>query len=157
MVKDWNTFEHLKPLELSTSTYLPSKTFINLDSKVANDSIEFKIFQNYIRQLEDCNDSRIKYEIVSGNMSEIFLKRSANSYKDLNIINLFGVSLEEGKVTAWFNNQPWHALPISLNLLHNAVLMTLGNEKMKIELTHKPLPYRTETKVSQYSLRFKSC
>ena len=96
MVKDWNTFEHLKPLELSTSTYLPSKTFINLDSKVGNDSIEFKIFQNYIRQLEDCNDSRIKYEIVSGNMSEIFLKRSANSYKDLNIINLFGVSLEEG-------------------------------------------------------------
>lgn len=157
MIKDWNTFEHLKSLELSTSTYLPSKTFINLDSKVRNDSMEYDIFLNYIRQLEGCNDSRVKYEVVSGNMSEVFLEKSAKSYIDLNMINLFGVSLEVGKVTAWFNNQPFHVLPISLNLLHNAILMTLGSGKMKIELANKPLSYRTETKVSLISLMLRSC
>lgn len=141
MTRDWNRFEDLKPLELSLSTYLPSKAFVKIDSEVKNDSIGFKIYENYLQQFEERDENF--FEVIQGDIEEIFLHKS-KSYQDLNLVNLFGISIYEENVTVWFNDQPWHALPISLNLLHNAIAKI---QNLSINVANKPLPFRAESKV----------
>lgn len=47
------------------------------------------------------------------------------------------------KVTGWFNNQPYHAAPLSLNLISNAILQHVSrNNNRKITIINHPLPYK---------------
>lgn len=51
------------------------------------------------------------------------------------------------KVIAWFNNQPYHALPLTLNLIYNAILKGINGSEYGIEVQNEPLPFTQETKV----------
>ncbi|XP_070507949.1 phospholipid-transporting ATPase ABCA3-like [Chironomus tepperi] len=57
-----------------------------------------------------------------------------------------GNNLHEHNITAWFNNQPYHTLPITLSVVHNAVLKAYFGSDFAINVGNKPLPYRNETK-----------
>ncbi|XP_042898603.1 phospholipid-transporting ATPase ABCA3 isoform X2 [Parasteatoda tepidariorum] len=43
-------------------------------------------------------------------------------------------------LTAWFNGEPYHTLPMSLLLMHTAVLRSIVSDKATITLTNDPLP-----------------
>jgi hypothetical protein len=62
---------------------------------------------------------------------------------------IIGASISKQNVTAWFNNQPYHSAPISLNTVHNAILAALFGKNVSLNVTNKPLPFRAQTKVSE--------
>ncbi|XP_017006478.2 phospholipid-transporting ATPase ABCA3 isoform X1 [Drosophila takahashii] len=57
--------------------------------------------------------------------------------------HIFGATFDENIVTAWFNNILLHTAPYSLNVVHNAVARHLFDEETTIDVTLKPLPFRT--------------
>lgn len=54
--------------------------------------------------------------------------------------------LQPGLITAWFNNQPLHAPPLSVNLVHNAVIRAHLGEDFSIDVTNAPLPFTADTR-----------
>lgn len=62
---------------------------------------------------------------------------------------LFGASignLENHTITAWFNNIPYHAAPVTLNLVHNAIARALISPKNGIRVINDPVPFTPQSR-----------
>lgn len=78
-------------------------------------------------------------------MEEHFLRLGNLIRVRTNTRNLLGLSYENDAFTAWFNGQPFHTSPLSLNLLHNAILRTQIDEEHSIQVSNWPTPFRPES------------
>lgn len=47
-------------------------------------------------------------------------------------------------IVAWFNNQPYHTSPLSLNLIHNAAVRAILGQDHSIRVINHPLPFTVE-------------
>lgn len=78
--------------------------------------------------------------VVEENISEFFLNRMKDS--DVPFIHmryLVGVSLNERPMVAWYNNQPYHTIPLTIDVLFGAMLRLIcGNCSLRI--VNHPLP-----------------
>lgn len=68
-----------------------------------------------------------------------------NSMLGFNRRHLFGLRAEKGKLTAMFNNEYYHTMPLSLNYLFNAYAKSL-NFRYGISVTNYPLPLSAVSK-----------
>jgi hypothetical protein len=140
MTQNWKKASDLPELNLSIETYSPSVSFGKLNSNFARNA---QFFKSFLKIYEEINNEMIFFENINEDMSDFFLQRS---HKDLNRLYLFGMEINDENITGWFNNHLWHALPITLNTIHNRILRTmLGNAS--ISLKNKPLPYNIDNKV----------
>lgn len=57
---------------------------------------------------------------------------------------IVGAEFDKHKVTAWFNNEAFHAPPLALNLINRAILKQSAGNEYDIELTNKPFMYLSE-------------
>ena len=56
-------------------------------------------------------------------------------------------------VTAWYNSQPFHTPPLSLSLIHNALLKYQMNDTTyQLTVTNHPLPYDDGSKLNQAAI-----
>lgn len=122
-------------------------TTIEFDPTTWADSIESKIFENYRQQFADAYRGQFAVDVIASNMTEHYLRKSNEFIARVNARYLFGATIEKSNITVWYNNQPYHASPISLSLLHNAVLKTVAGRKVSIAVSNKPLPYRAESRM----------
>ncbi|EDW27108.1 GL16575 [Drosophila persimilis] len=63
---------------------------------------------------------------------------------------LTAATVNDTHIVAWLNNQPMHTAPLTVNLAHNAIGMAL-HPKIRISVTNAPLPYTTDTILTQLS------
>ena len=80
-------------------------------------------------------------------MTEYYLNVSNKILTRVNKRYLFGASIGQSNITMWFNNQPYHSSPISLSLIHNAILRAVSERNCSISVSNKPLPFRAESRV----------
>lgn len=143
IVRTWEG-RNLPKLELSLNTYSDTRTLLKLDHNLTANSIEGKIFGSYKQQFQ----KDATFEIVIDSMIDHYLKVSKESLIRANSRYLFGASIEESQITMHFNNRPYHTTPISLGLIHNAILRSFTNKSsIEIKVSNKPLPYRGETMI----------
>lgn len=147
IVRSWGGNKDLPKLELSLKTYSPTVTTIQLDPTVWTDSIENKIYENYRQQFEFFPRDVYEIDTTNGDMIEHYLNKSKKFLARVNNRYLFGVTIDKPNITVWFNNQPYHASPISLSLLHNAILKTVCGKTCTITVANRPLPYRAESRM----------
>ncbi|KAG5670263.1 hypothetical protein PVAND_000540 [Polypedilum vanderplanki] len=133
--------KNLPKLDLTMDTYKPSVTTIEFRSSDQSETIENKIFENYRKQFSDLTS----LEIIHDDMIEHYLNKSKKYLARVNNEYLFGATIEKSSITVWFNNQPYHTSPISLSLVHNAMLRTICGENCSIKVSNKPLPYGAES------------
>lgn len=60
---------------------------------------------------------------------------------------IVGAVFGEEKITAYFNNQPYHGPPLALSMVHNAILKSYKGEDYGIHIVNHPLPYQGVDKV----------
>lgn len=60
--------------------------------------------------------------------------------------------LSDNLITAWFNNQPYHSVPLALSLVHTSVIRAHLGSSFGISVTNAPLPYSAETQSQQEAL-----
>jgi hypothetical protein len=58
-----------------------------------------------------------------------------------------GAIFGDFKITAYFNNQPYHGPPLALNMVHNAILKNYKGDDYGIKIINHPLPYQGVDKV----------
>lgn len=78
-------------------------------------------------------------------MQQFYLDLARTKYLTLKKYYLFGATINE-TITSWFNSVPYHSLPMSLSLIHNAIVRaTLGGD-YSIHVINDPIPYTPESK-----------
>lgn len=65
-----------------------------------------------------------------------------------------GAIFGESKITAFFNNQPYHGPPLALSMVHNAILKSYKGDDYGIHIINHPLPYQGVDKVRLFNLSF---
>ena len=137
------------PLTVQLRNYLaPTTTPVELASP--NSSLAASFSRIYKGQFDPNGPD--KYEDVQHGkaMGDHFLARAMNNVPFVNSHLLTGVTLSAGNstdenkilVTGWFNNQPYHVPPLSLNLIHNALLiLRTGDSAYRLNVTNHPLPF----------------
>lgn len=89
-------------------------------------------------------------EIIKEDMEIYFLKLAETLIVRMNAQYLAAATIgkyENGTLIAWFNGQPLHTAPLSLNLLHNALLRAMIGEEYNLKVINKPLPFTTKSRM----------
>lgn len=60
---------------------------------------------------------------------------------------IVGAIFGEDRITAYFNNQPYHGPPLALSMVHNAILKSYKGDEYGILVVNHPLPYQGVDKV----------
>lgn len=127
-------YRELQPLPQNVSLSSYNKTIAAVDHDGSNPAI----FQNYIG-LFSGKDSA---EVLNGdNFTEYLLKRYKISEAMVNAENVIGVTITKDKITAWRNIQSTYDSmlgPISLNMIHRAILKSVAGVDHDILVGSKP-------------------
>lgn len=86
----------------------------------------------------------------SGDIQTHFLDLAKTILVRLNSQYLAGFSYdyEYDRIIAWFNNQPFHTSPLSINLVHNAMIKSKFDSDHSIRVVNSPLPFRVESRMN---------
>lgn len=71
-------------------------------------------------------------------MEKYFLQQASLSLPTVNKDYLIGATITANSLIAWFNGQPFHTLPLTLNTINRAILKTLVGQDYDIEVINKP-------------------
>ena len=66
------------------------------------------------------------------------------SLRTVNSEYLIGASIHENEIKAWFNYQPFHTIPLTLNTLNRAMLKLFAGDEHDIDITNKPYILQVE-------------
>lgn len=91
-----------------------------------------------------------RIEVVKEDMEEYFLRLAETLIVRLNAQYLAAATIgkyENGTLIAWFNGQPLHTAPLSLNLLHNALFRAVLGNDHSIQMANHPLPFTTKSRM----------
>lgn len=104
------------------------------------------ILRNYQRMFEDPPTERQLQELPQGtSITDHILGLTNQELVSFNARTLVGLSLQNEEIVAWFNNQPYHTIPLAMNLAYNALLKTSCAD-CSISITNHPLPFRVESR-----------
>lgn len=85
---------------------------------------------------------------ISAPMEEHILMKYMNPNALVKSLYIVGASITNyTNITAWYNNEPYHSPPLSINLVHNAVLKSHLGSEYSIQVINEPLPYSTKSRL----------
>lgn len=91
-----------------------------------------------------------RIETVKEDIQSYYLRLAETLIVRMNAQYLAAASIgkyENGTLIAWFNGQPLHTAPLSLNLLHNALFRAMIGEEYSVKVTNYPMPFTTKSRM----------
>ena len=147
-----------KALPIRLENYLTTSTSVELatpDNVLARNLTEI-----YTDQFDPSSNNKYdRVDLHNQTMLEYYIERSNKDLPGANLHWLTGVTFrtlptrrrqtEKVLATAWFNNQPFHVPPLTLNLIHNALLIhRTGDSEYRLTVTNHPLPFDDFSKLN---------
>lgn len=112
----------------------------------------FRFAAEYER-LTQFADGPHQLELLTTSIEDHVLRRSEQNIGFFNRHYFVGTSmLDDTLVTAWFNNQPFHSIPLSLGLVHTSLIRAHLGPEFGVSVTNAPLPYNLETQKQQVAI-----
>ncbi|XP_073830695.1 phospholipid-transporting ATPase ABCA3-like [Musca autumnalis] len=125
-------------IEITLDQYPSSVTLID-KRPMANDSFVAHIVDRY-KELIFWIGIQHQLEETDGELlSDYFIEKDIRTMERMDQDHHVGVTFEEDYVVAWFNNVALHSVPLSLNLVHNAILRSIYGDQCGIEVAMEPL------------------
>jgi ATP-binding cassette subfamily A (ABC1) protein 3 len=147
-----------KSLPIRLENYLSTNTLVELatpDNILARNLTEI-----YADQFDATGHNKYeRVDLLNQSMLEYYNDRASNDLPGVNLHLLTGVTFrtlptrrrqtEKVLATAWFNNQPYHVPPLTLNLIHNALLIhRTGDSEYRLTIINHPLPFDDFSKLN---------
>lgn len=86
--------------------------------------------------------------VIPDAFNDYLLNLGKDSMIEINSRYLAAVSFDNDGIIGWFNNEPLHTAPLSLNLINNAVVRAALGSDHSIRVINKPLPYPEDSQTS---------
>lgn len=147
-----------KSLAIRLENYLSTHTLVELTTP--DNILARNLTEIYADQFDLSGHNKYeRVDLLNQTMLEYYTDRATNDLPGVNLHLLTGVTFrtlptrrrQTDKVlaTAWFNNQPYHVPPLTLNLIHNALLVhRTGDSEYRISVTNHPLPFDDFSKLN---------
>lgn len=122
IARNQGTFQVLQPMTIGLTQYPSAVTVLDADSNAAQDSLQYKIADKYKNIATSYGRN---YEFIdTGNKSftNYILNLGEAKQVRVNSKYLAAASISSKNITAWLNNQPLHTAPLTVNLVHNAMI-----------------------------------
>uniref|UniRef100_A0A1A9X391 ABC transporter domain-containing protein n=1 Tax=Glossina brevipalpis TaxID=37001 RepID=A0A1A9X391_9MUSC len=143
------TFRELEPMTFSLSQYPTAVTVLERSSDIQSDSLSAKIADHYKEIAMSYGEDYTFESTNEKTFRDYILQLGSKAQVRINARYLAAATVSPNNIIAWLNNQPLHTAPLTVNLVHNAMIKALMNEKYEIKVTNAPLPYSTQTVLSQ--------
>lgn len=118
--EDEDEFKGSPELEISLDSYSNTNIYLQTD--------ESEFLEQY-RNLV-VNSQNILNVSINDNMDDLILNYGSNY--------VIGATFLKFEIIGWYNNEFFHSLPLSLNLINQAILKTFVGENYSITVTNKP-------------------
>lgn len=108
-----------------------------------------RVFSQYREDFRN-QSTKATLNVINTDIQAYFLKLAKTQLTRLNSQYLVAMSRKENennRIIAWWNNQPMHAAPISINMVHNAMLRSRVGSDHSIRVVNKPLPFSFESRI----------
>ena len=147
-------------LKIDLASYGPSRTLIGLPDGGDDPSVR-NLWNAYQKQLNDSGAYWVDAVGATRTINDYFLDL-VEEVVDVHYVNsrvMVGATFatagselnKKVEATGWFNNQGYHTAPLSLNLIHNALLLQrtagIDNSSYRLSVTNHPLPFDSFMKV----------
>lgn len=111
----------------------------------------YRIFDEYENFFKKA-PSQSSLVVIDDNFTDYILKLATKYQLRINSQYLAAISFDSvngtESIIAWFNNQPFHTAPLTLNLVHNAIVRAfLGNDH-SIRVINKPIPFTINSRIN---------
>ncbi len=138
-------------LGMTKTHWLPSNSqTIKLQTKSLTSST-FRYATEYRNQIQ--TNHVHEFEKINENFEQYILRLARSMLVRVNSKYLAGATIRDPhRITAHFNNQPYHTAPLSLSLVHNAVIRAHLGIDHSITVFNKPLEYSTESRIKLLQL-----
>ncbi|BFG01721.1 ATP-binding cassette sub-family A member 3 [Drosophila madeirensis] len=150
IIETQGTFLELKPITMSLTQYPLAVTVLERQSLGSGTQGE-RIAAQYAALAQSYGSN---YELqetpAQTSFTNYILELGKTIQVRINARYLAAATVNETSIVAWLNNQPMHTAPLTVNLAHNAIAKAL-DPKIKISVTNAPLPYTTNTLLTQLS------
>lgn len=140
----------LPRLPIDLDMYDVSETFLQMNPIVEN-AFVLRFESEYIDLFRSTEGSeRHTVQLINESMESHLLRLSQQQLAQVNRRNYVAahMSPNASHATAWFNNQPYHAVPLAVSLVHSAIIRAQLGSQYSIRVTNAPLPYSNETHVT---------
>ncbi|GJQ88074.1 hypothetical protein Trydic_g13087 [Trypoxylus dichotomus] len=107
-------------------------------------------FNEFLKILK--NENRHSLNWNEENMTENMIREAINNLPRVRMSYVIGASFHENSIVAWFNNEPYHSAPISLQYAMNTILQQRTDANHRIEFINHPLPFSSDSQLSQISM-----
>lgn len=98
-------------------------------------------FANAYKRYVPSETGRARVEAVDQDIQAHFLHLAETLLVRLNSQYLAAATFGKERITAWFNGQMMHTAPLSLNLIHNAVVRASLGDDHSITVINEPLKF----------------
>ncbi|KAK7870569.1 hypothetical protein R5R35_009078 [Gryllus longicercus] len=152
IARTWQAMRDLPPRDIDLQSYSEVNTtlsMLNNDNKGIAHFISKYLSQKYKNVIEDngfCPTVLESNENTTGMFEEYILDQYRKDVSRTRHSFVVGASFDVVNstpyITGWFNDLPYHSVPLTLNLLNNAILKMIN---MSITLVNSPLPYTSES------------
>ncbi|KAH8345395.1 hypothetical protein KR084_010845 [Drosophila pseudotakahashii] len=151
IIETQGTFQELKPITMSLSQYPLAVTV--LDRSAVTNGTSTSDLANSYEKIALAHGSNYGLELTGKQLFEDYILELGKTIQvRINSRYLVAATINETMIIAWLNNQALHTAPLTVNMVHNAIADQLLGPNVKIEVTNAPLPYTTNTLLSQLSL-----
>ncbi|KAF4521857.1 hypothetical protein B566_EDAN003731 [Ephemera danica] len=138
------------PLEITLASYPDVITVTELgQTSYATEANMYQTYKSLVEPLSVVEEVPDTYDmqeyLIQLGMTDLVRYRS---YYMVGSTFEYNEDLRKTQVMAWFSNQPHHATPLALNLVHNTLLQHyVKNSTRSIKLVNHPLPFDSQSKV----------
>lgn len=143
IVRTWQSVRNLPAREISMAAYGTTHTPVEV---VNGDLNEVAAIYKDLTDGIELNGSET--------MSEYILRRSENELPTVRQNYIVGAtfdgSLEAPNITGWFNNLPYHSIPLAVGTIYNA-LLNYHTNSTTITVVNYPLPFSEDSLIPSQS------
>lgn len=105
------------------------------------------ITDNY-QEIVRNTDEQASVNVITTGFADFIINLSKTMLVQVNQQYLVGATVLDGNtITAWFNNQAFHTAPLSVALVHNAIIRARLGESYGIDLINDPMQYTPESRL----------
>lgn len=130
----------LVPLNLTINTY--HQATILLEEKTSGSWIHLPM--NYRNIVAEAWSNIELIEFNDKYMNEFIIDKSRENGQNVRLHYMAGATLKNDLLTVWYNTEFLHSIPISVNLLMNALAQYFIGGGYSISVINKPLPFASE-------------
>lgn len=94
--------------------------------------------QNILRHFDKLFTGKDKIVRIASDMEAEILKKYQKSQYRTNQENLIVATVKNDDIVAWFNTQPYHTMPLTVNTVNRAILKSVAGPDYDISVTNQP-------------------